>query len=857
MNSNTNQAPAQITIPVSGMTCAACQSYVQKALGEANGVQGATVSLMLRHAHVVYDPLQIAPEKLIQTIIDAGYDAEMPRQDRSVLEEQAAQEKAQRTEIRDIGKKALVAGVLATIVMLISMWPMFFSVEMGHDLTHPSHHVEKTHTFSWFSLSVMLVATLITLFWAGQHFYRKAWSALRHKQGDMNTLIAIGATSALVYSILASFWPDLFRGTQNAPAVYYEAAASIVALVLLGNWLEARAKYQTTQALHRLLDLQSKTARAIRAESIENPDDIQALQTLEPQEIAIDALRKNDIVVVQSGERIAADGVVILGESSVDESMLTGEPIPVHKKSGDAVVGGTVNQTGSLRYRVTATGDASALAQILRLMRQAQSSQAKAQSLADRISAVFVPAVLLLSVLTFIAWRLLAPDLPLFSAITAALSVVVIACPCAMGLAVPTAIMAATGSAAQLGLLVKGGAVLENLSTVGAIVFDKTGTLTIGKPTVSLILTATASYSPEEIHTQIQEQSQEQSQRQSPEQSQEQIQELALALAVLAEERSSHPLAKAFLSFAASYRDVRTHTKKARILSFVEDAGFGVVAEIQYQKQKYKILVGNRALLERESVDDGLWNASAPPVAVPVTLPPLHPLEQQLLTASRKNPQLLSRTQMWIALDGKTHWGFLLHDPVKEHAAAAIQDLQQRQIRVYMLSGDRRATALSVAQELGIHADDVIADVKPQDKLQKIADLQAMYRRDAHAQKNGMMGIAMVGDGINDAPALKQADVGIAMETGAAVAVEAGDVACMGGDLRAVVRAVDLSRRTMRIIRQNLFWALCYNVVGIPVAAGVLYPAFGVLLNPMLASAAMALSSVSVVTNSLRLRKPK
>ncbi|HEX7917979.1 MAG TPA: heavy metal translocating P-type ATPase [Gemmatimonadales bacterium] len=727
----------KITFPVNGMTCAACQATVQRALQETPGVADATVDLMTARAAVHYDPALVTPDSLIAAVRDTGYEAELPAPGRTAFDEQAAQDQAQAEEFRILRAKALVSGGVGAVAMFGSMWAM----DAG---------------FGW----LLLLVTLGVMIWAGGHFYLRAWKSFRHHNADMNTLIAVGTGAAFLYSVIATVTPEFFRQHGVAPDVYYEAVIIIIALILTGNAFEARAKRQTSAALRALADLQPKTARVERdGREVDLP---------------IAEVRRDDVVLVRPGERVPVDGEVVSGASAVDESMLTGEPLPVEKIVGARVFGGTVNRTGAFRLRATTLGADSALARIVQLMRDAQGSRAPIQGLADRISAVFVPVVLMIAVTTFVVWFLAADQGQGVRAFAAAVAVLIIACPCAMGLAVPTAVMVATGRAASFGALIKGGEALQRAGDITTVVLDKTGTVTAGHPVVT-DLQGDASMLP---------------------------------LVAAVERASEHPLAEAVVAYAEA-----KGAGGRRAESVVATPGKGIQGVVDGQA----VLIGNAALMADWAVDTASHADAATTLAVQ------------------------AKTVMFVAVDGKLAGLFAVADPIKPTSIAAIQRLHRMGLEVVMLTGDQRATANSVARAAGI--DRVVAGVLPEGKVAEIKRLQEERKV-----------VAMVGDGINDAPALAQADIGIAIGTGADVAVEAADIALMRGDLSGVADAIQLSRRTMATMKQNLFWAFIYNVIGIPVAAGVLYPAFGWLLSPVLASAAMAFSSVSVVTNSLRLR---
>jgi Cu+-exporting ATPase len=581
----------------------------------------------------------------------------------------------------------------------------------------------------------------------------------------MNTLIALGTGSALLFSAMATMAPDAFTNHGLNPDVYYEAVIFIIGLVLAGHAMEARAKRNTASALQRLVDLQPKTARVIR--------DGREI------EVATEELRIGDLLLVRPGERLAADGEVVSGESSIDESMVTGESIPVEKHPGDRVIGATINRLGSVRIRVTALGNSSVLARIVRVLREAQSTRAPIQQLADRISGVFVPIVLLLAVCTFLVWRWLAPEDSIVRAVSAAVTVLIIACPCAMGLAVPTAVMVATGRGAEHGILIKGGEALQRLQSIDTVVLDKTGTVTHGSPSVTDVISVDSGG-----------------------------ENSLLQLAASVESLSEHPLAEAVVA-EARCRGLEILEAEA----FLAEPGRGASAQVAC----VHVVIGNLRLLEDRGIDS-----------------------QSLLTAANRYSSQ-GKTPLLVATDGKLAGLIAVADTVKPTSAAAVTELRGMGLTVIMLTGDNEATARAIARQARIER--VYAGMLPEGKLEVIKRLQAEGRQ-----------VAMVGDGINDSPALAQANVGMAMGSGSDIAVEAGDVTLMQSDLQGVAAAIRLSRQTMKVMRQNLFWAFLYNLIGIPVAAGLLYPLLGVMLSPVLASAAMAFSSVSVVGNSLRLR---
>ena len=733
------------------MTCAACQARVQRALNRAPGVTSASVNLMTNSASVAFDPSLTSPEGLVKTIRATGYGAALPAPDRSAVDEAEAQDKARAVEFAGLRSKAIVAFVIGALAMVLPMLAPMRAMTAG-----------SRAPAAWW---ILLVATAIVMLWAGRDFYVRAWKAARHGSSDMNTLISVGTGAAFLFSLTATVNPGLFASRGVVPQVYFEAVILIIAFVLAGRALEARAKRQTSLALHRLIELQPATARVQRG-GVE-------------LDLPIGQVIRGDIVIVRPGERVPVDGEIVEGTSAVDESMLTGESMPVNKASGDRVFGGTVNRAGAFHMRATTLGDDSALARIVKLMRDAQATRAPIQNLADRVSAVFVPVVLSIAVITLAVWLFAGGSAHLLQAITASVSVLIIACPCAMGLAVPTAVMVATGKGAELGLLIKGGEALERAGKVDAIVLDKTGTVTEGRPSVTDVIVVAGSTRDE-----------------------------VLTFAANAEQLSEHPVATAIVRAA---RDA--HLSLTRTSDFSTITGRGVTAQLDGAL----VTVGNQEFVASCAVmTDDMRQAA------------------QRLAVDGKTPVV-------VAVNGAVIGVIAVSDRIRESSSAAIRRLRAMGTSVTMLTGDTQAAAEFIAREAGI--GDVVAQVLPDQKTGEVA------RR----QREGRV-VAMVGDGVNDAPALAQADVGVAIGTGTDIAIEASDVTLMRPDLGAVADAIQLSRRAMRTMRENLFWAFVYNVVGIPIAAGVLYPHYGLLLSPVIASAAMALSSLSVVTNSLRLR---
>ncbi len=770
-------ATRRVTFPVGGMTCAACQSAVERSLLRTDGVREASVNLMLHAATVTYDPAVVPVEGLLEAVRDIGYEAEAP------AEGDALGAPAARAALEDVSdgalwRKAGITFVAALAAMVVGVPLMAPADPTGHG----AHLVTADPFMQWVMRALgpslqtampwlyalppaaitwsLTVVTAALMAWAGREFYVRAWKNLGHGTADMNSLVALGTGAAFLYSLVATVAPGLFTRAGVAADVYYEAVLFIIALVLMGRALEARAKHQATRALGRLVALQPATAR-VRVGGVD-------------EERALAAIVVGDLVVVRPGERLAVDGVVAEGRSAVDEAMLTGEPVPVEKSVGDSVVGGTVNGGGMLVVRTTAVGAASVLAQIVRLMQDAQASRAPIQHLADRVAAVFVPVVAGLAVLTVAAWWIFGGEAGAVRAFANGVAVLIIACPCAMGLAVPTAVMVATGRGAESGVLIKGGEALQRTGDVTAVVFDKTGTLTMGKPTVSGVWPAADGVTDDAL--------------------------VRFAAAVGAQ--SEHPLSAAIVAEAA-----RRGLTLPRPSSFDSAPGLGA-----------------SGVVDGVAVRMGRASHVAP--------------ERALSSDTAESRD----TEVHVALDGRYAGVICLHDPLRADAADAVARVVALGLTPVLLTGDRQGPAERAARGVGITR--VVAGVLPAGKTDEVARLQG----EGHV-------VAMVGDGINDAPALAKADVGIALASGTDVAVEAADIVLMRPDIRGVARAIALSRQTMRVMRQNLFWAFVYNVIGIPVAAGLLYPWFGVLLSPVLASAAMAFSSVSVVANSLRLRR--
>ena len=747
--------PVEVQLPIEGMTCASCVNRIERFLRKTPGVEEATVNLATEMATIRYLPDLAGRAELVGAVEAAGYDVkatalatpagEVP----ASLAEEADSEAADRARE---ARKLLTESVVSIAAALVFMAAMFYP-----QTAFPMEAINKL---------ILWPATFIQ-FWAGRRYYEATWRALRHGSTNMNTLVAAGTSAAWAYSVFVTMYPEIVHEAGLHLETYFDSAAIIIGLISLGRWLEARAKGQTTGAIRRLIGLQAKTARLVRGN-----DEL---------EVSLEDVQPGDLLRVRAGEKVPVDGILVDGASAVDESMLTGEAIPATKEVGDEVIGATINTTGSFVMRATRVGRETALAQIVEMVQRAQGSKAPIQRLVDRIAEVFVPAVLVTAALSFAVWFAFGPEPRITLALTAFITVVIIACPCALGLATPTAIMVGTGRGAEAGILVRGGEALENAHRVTAVVLDKTGTLTLGRPAVAGI-TPAPGFDERGV----------------------------LDAAAAAEKGSEHPLAKAIIGRARE-----EELGFAPVEGFAAIAGFGVEARVGGRD----VLVGTARLLRERGIDLSSLADAAEQAAAD------------------------GRTPAWVAIDGRVAGLITISDPVKPEAVEAVREMGALGLEVWMVTGDGRPTADAVARQVGIPPDRVMAEVLPGDKAAKVEELQARGLR-----------VAMVGDGINDAPALAQADLGVAIGTGADVAIEASDITLVGGDPRGVTSAIALSHRTMSVIRQNLFWAFGYNVLLIPVAMGVLFPAFGITLSPAMAAGAMALSSVSVVSNSLRLR---
>jgi Cu+-exporting ATPase len=804
-------------IPVKGMTCVNCAAAIQKDISKLVGVKSANVNYANEKAVVEFDPSVVGLDRFVSSIKELGYQAvtekvTIPvidldasrvrelegivssidgvlnvsvnagaetveleyipgqiglRDIRRVIEKSGfrvpqqaegrsaldIEKEARERELRELRNKLVTSAVLSALILIGSLQDMipFFAVVPRRTM--------------WF---ILFLLTTPVQFWAGRHFYQNAWASIKHGSTNMNTLVVMGTSAAYGYSTIITFFPSLLGHYGSHGGAYFDTSAVIITLILFGKYLEVRAKTRAGEAIKKLMGLQPRTARVIR-EGAE-------------QDIPIEEVETGDLVVVRPGEKIPVDGVIRSGSSSIDESMLTGESLPVDKKTGDTVIGATINKTGTFTFEATKVGKDTMLAQIIRMVQEAQGSKAPIQRLADYISSIFVPAVVGIGLVTFALWYLFGPAEDRFTfALLNFIAVLIIACPCAMGLATPTAIMVGTGKGAEQGILFKNAESLERAQKIDTIVLDKTGTLTRGEPEVTDVIQGGLT------------------------------ERTILVYAGAAEKGSEHPLGEAIVRAAMAKGIVPEQADEFEALP-----GHGVRAMLHGKE----IILGNERLMNERKIDFGAFHAAA-----------------EELSAEGKTP-------MFVAIGNSAAGIIAVADTLKEHSIEAVRELRALGLNVVMLTGDNRRTAQAIAKELGITR--VMSEVLPQDKMDIVKKLQSEGRV-----------VAMVGDGINDAPALTQADVGIAIGTGTDVAIEASDVTLIKDDLRVVASAMRLSRRTMQTIRMNLFWAFFYNVIGIPVAAGVLFPFLGAkgLLNPMYASAAMAFSSVSVVSNSLRLRR--
>ncbi len=754
------------TLKLKGMSCASCANSIETAIQQVPGVNSVQVNFAAEQASIEYDQRSTNLEAIQSAVADAGYEAserEAIEISRGIGKEDAKDQEERKSQQKALLYKTLISGIIG-VVLIIGTLPMM----LGTDIPGWPMFLHNP----W----LQLVLATPVLFWCGQSFYVGAWKAFTHRAANMNTLVTLGTGAAYVYSLFVTFFPGFLISQGLAPEVYYEAAVVIIALLLLGRYMENGARGQTSDAIRQLIGLQANTARVVR-----DDDEV---------DLPLEDVVVGDIIIVRPGEKIPVDGEVTEGTSSVDESMVTGEPVPVKKEAGEEVIGATINKTGSFRFRTSRVGTDTVLAQIVQLVQDAQGSKAPIQKLADQVTGWFVPVVIAIAITTFVIWFAITGNLTL--ALLTTVGVLIIACPCALGLATPTSIMVGTGKGAENGILIKDAESLERAHKLQAIVVDKTGTLTEGKPTVTDYLTVRGTASSNEIKL--------------------------LQMAAAVERNSEHPLAEAVVNYAVSQSIEKK--KLTGVQDFDAVTGKGVQGTID----GHLVQIGTERWMQSLGVDTSS------------------------LQSQRKAWESAAKTTAWITVDGKAEGLMGISDALKKTSADAVSALQEMGLEVVMLTGDNQQTAEAIAKEVGIHR--VFAEVRPDQKAAQIRQLQSEA-----PGKNRQ--VAMVGDGINDAPALAQADVGISIGTGTDVAIAASDITLISGDLQGIVTAIQLSKATISNIRQNLFFAFIYNIAGIPIAAGILYPVFGWLLNPIIAGGAMAFSSVSVVTNALRLRNFK
>ena len=741
----------QTHLQLQGMSCAGCASRIEKAIQGVSGVNECNVNFALSRATVTYNPRTVSLDRIQKAVEDAGYRAlRLEEGTDSTDKEKMAREARQ----KELNRKVIV-GAIASFFLVFGSIPMMTGLHVPfipmwlHD--------------PW----LQLFMSLPVMTWCGKDFFSGAWKSLKHRTADMNTLVSLGTGSAYLYSLFATFFANFLRDRGVSPDVYYEAAVVIITLILFGRLLENRARGKTSEAIRKLIGLQAKTARVIR-----NNKEI---------DIPIQDVIIGDTILVRPGEKIPVDGEIISGNSTVDEAMITGESMPVQKQVGDEVIGATINKMGSFKFQASRIGKDTVLAQIVKLVQDAQGSKAPIQKLADRVTAWFVPAVIVIALVALTIWLIFTQNITF--ALVAMVSVLIIACPCALGLATPTSIMVGTGKGAENGILIKGAESLETAHKLKAVVLDKTGTITRGKPSVINYITVRGVAERNEMNV--------------------------LTLAAAVENNSEHPLGQAIAEYARE-QGIETLPE---VTNFTAIAGMGVQGKIG----RKEIKIGTQRWLKQLGIETDNFSDRA------------------------REWESEAKTTAWIAIDGKVEGLFGIADGLKPSSVEAIGVLKKMDLEVVMMTGDNIKTAEAIAKQTGIQR--IFAEVRPEEKADRVKELQREGKT-----------VAMVGDGINDAPALAQADVGIAIGTGTDVAISASDITLISGDLHGIATAIQLSRATMKNIRQNLFFAYIYNVLLIPIAAGILYPLFGLLLNPAIAGAAMAFSSVSVVTNALRLR---
>ena len=752
MNATTNRE--KVNLKLRGMSCAACASSIESAIRSLPGVAECNVNFGVEQAAIKYDSRQTNIREIQEAVENAGYSAYSLQEQEMVTGEDDTEKLARKAESRDLLSKIMVGGIIS-IILIIGSLPMMTGLELPL--------IPAWLHNPW----LQLILTTPVQFWCGYRFYIGAWKAFKGHAATMDTLIALGTSAAYFYSLFATIFPNFFINQGLMPEVYYETAAVVITLILLGRWFENRAKGQTSAAIRQLIGLQARNARVIReGREIDVP---------------ISQVQIGDTILVRPGEKIPVDGEIISGSSTIDEAMVTGESIPVTKQPGDEVIGATINKTGSFKFKATRVGKDTLLAQIVKLVQDAQGSKAPIQRLADQVTGWFVPIVIAIAIATFVLWLILMGNVSL--ALINTVGVLIIACPCALGLATPTSVMVGTGKAAENGILIKDAASLELAHKIQTIVLDKTGTITQGKPTVTNYTTVRVMKHGLDVKL--------------------------LRLVAAVERNSEHPLAEAIVSYAQSQNIDLPEARQFKAI-----AGSGVQAivserlvQIGTQRWMSELKIETIGLQEQQD----LWSADG-------------------------------KTVVLIAVDGELEGIMAIADAIKLASPEAVRALRKLDLEVAMLTGDHQKTARAIARQVGIVR--VEAEVRPEQKAAKIKELQ----------QEGKI-VAMVGDGINDAPALAQADVGIAIGTGTDIAIAASDITLISGELQGIVTAIELSKATIANIRQNLFFAFIYNILGIPIAAGILFPFFGWLLNPILAGGAMAFSSVSVVTNALRLRK--